>query len=355
MIESNVQELTSQDAAKKIGVLVKYLFSKWIIIGLIAFFGGVLGVTYAWLMDDKYEATTTFSIEEDKAGAAIGLAGIAAQFGINIGGTDDIFSGENVLALMYSQRIIQSALFSKMNYKGREESLINVYLEITKLRKWMDNNNELRNVKFPIGQDRSTYSRLQDSMLILITQGISKNAILAIRPDKKLDIFSLTCQSSDESFSVALCNQILNNVTEFYTTSKTQKAKQTVDILQRRADSLYKEYTIALGGRAQLADANINPAFQMPLVGIQRKQTDITVLGAAYTELVKNLELAKFDLLRKTPLIQVVDSPQTPILNKKLGRLLGGILFAFMFGVLSLILYTIKFMMKEPIANTKLS
>jgi hypothetical protein len=96
-----------------------------------------------------------------------------------------------------------------------------------------------------------------------------------------------------------------------------------------------------------LADANLNPAFQTPTVGIQRKQTDITVLATAYGELLKNLELAKFNLLRETPLIQVIDTPLLPLENKKIGRLTGGIFFAFAFGVMAVCWFSLGFIIKQ--------
>ena len=42
----------------------------------------------------------------------------------------------------------------------------------------------------------------------------------------------------------------------------------------------------------------------------------MTVLGTAYGELLKNLELAKYSLLKEIPYIQIIDIPHYP-LDKK--------------------------------------
>lgn len=347
------EEIAFNDLGQRILFWIKYLFSKWLIIGAIAFVGGLIGITYAWLSPDKYEATTTFSIEEDKAGSAIGLAGIAAQFGFNVGGSDGIFSGENLLTIMHSRRIIESALHSKVKFENKEQSLLNVYLQISKMRKGMDKSATLKSVVYPESQHTNSYSRIQDSILLLVIDQVGETVVYTEKPDKKLDLFTVTCSSNNETFSILMCNAIIEQVTLFYTETKTKKAKQTVDILQKRTDSIYNAYVLALSGRARLADANLNAALQLPTVGIQQKQTDATVLGTAYGELLKNLELAKFNLLRETPLIQIIDSPKAPLLNIKLGRLFGGIIVAFIFGVCSLCYYTLKYYFKDQTITTQ--
>lgn len=345
--QENKEEIGFSDLGQRIQTFIKYLFSKWLIIGSIAFVGGLIGITYAWLSADKYEATTSFSIEEDQTGSAIGLAGIASQFGFNIGGSDNIFSGENLLSIMHSRRVIESALFTKVKYENQEQSLLNVYLKISKMRESMDKSKTLKSVVYNESQDPATYSRIQDSILLLVIDQMSKSVIYTQKPDKKLDLFTVTCTTKNETFSILLCKAIIEQVTQFYTETKTKKAKQTVEVLQDRTDSIYNAYVLALSGKARLADANLNPAFQLPIVGIQQKQTDATVLGTAYGELLKNLELAKFNLLRETPLIQIIDAPRAPLLNMKLGRLIGGIIVAFIFGVCAIFYYSLKFYFKD--------
>jgi uncharacterized protein involved in exopolysaccharide biosynthesis len=64
----------------------------------------------------------------------------------------------------------------------------------------------------------------------------------------------------------------------------------------------------------------------------QRKQVDVQANSAIYTEVVKNLEIARGMLQRETPLIQIIDQPVLPLANDKTGKfkalLTGGILGA---------------------------
>lgn len=45
-------------------------------------------------------------------------------------------------------------------------------------------------------------------------------------------------------------------------------------------------------------------------------------MGTAYAELLKNLELAKYTLLKQTPFMQVIDEPKFPLEKKTYPMLL---------------------------------
>jgi uncharacterized protein involved in exopolysaccharide biosynthesis len=70
------------------------------------------------------------------------------------------------------------------------------------------------------------------------------------------------------------------------------------------------------------------------------------VLGSAYGEVVKNLELAKITLQKETPLYQIIDEPFLPLSKTKPGKLKSMIvagLLLFIITVFALLFrYTIK-------------
>ncbi|HVX49201.1 MAG TPA: hypothetical protein VHB48_03555, partial [Chitinophagaceae bacterium] len=106
-------------------------------------------------------------------------------------------------------------------------------------------------------------------------------------------------------------------------------------------------YNDALRGKATLSDANLNLAMQLPATSIQSKQTDLTVFGTAYGELLKNLELAKFNLLKETPVVQVLDEPILPLEKVKLGKMITGIITAFLFGFITVVVLAAKRVLKQ--------
>ncbi len=345
---TNIPEISLADVTKKIRSLYRYLLSKWLIILIVAFIGGIAGITYAWMQTPKYAAVLTFSMEDEKSSGG-GLAGLAAQFGLDLGTVGGAFTGENIVVLVQSNRMIESTLLSDISVNGKQESLLNYYLDIYDFKKGFSKSpdKELRNLTFPDKQDPSTFTRLQDSVLLLVINAMQKGALKTEKPEARMNLYSITCKSEDETFSIEFCKQLIKNVSEFYVDTKTKRSAKIVDILQKRADSVKTAFNNALLGRAELSDANINTALQLPAVGIQRKQTDVTVLATAYGELLKNLEIAKFNLLNETPLIQVIDEPVAPLEKKKLGRLLGGLIGGFIMGLLCVIYLTAKKAFKQ--------
>jgi len=63
-------------------------------------------------------------------------------------------------------------------------------------------------------------------------------------------------------------------------------------------------------------------------VPVQKQQTNIQVYGAAYAEMFKNLELARFQYLNEIPLMQIIDHANYPMEKIRSGKLKMAILFA---------------------------
>ncbi|MBS1729875.1 MAG: lipopolysaccharide biosynthesis protein [Bacteroidetes bacterium] len=343
---STPKEISLTGAVEGLKKLFQFFFSKWVIICIIGFSGAGLGLLYGWLEKPNYQAVLSFSTDDDKA-TTTGIMGIAAQFGINLGGVGGVFSGDNILSLISSQKIVKQALFTPVQVDHQQENLLSLYYESSGMKKSFRKDTILQKVSFPLNQDPEKYSRVQDSVLQLILKDISKKVLVAERPDKRVLIYTITVISPSETFSKAFSEELITRVTAYYVASSTTRSYQTVEILQERADSVKRAYDAALQGRAALSDANLNPAFQSPLVGIQKKQTDITVLATAYGELLKNLELSKFNLLRETPLIQVIDEPMLPLKVIKTGRLLGTIYGGLLAGFLCICYLTFIYMLRN--------
>lgn len=306
--ENNFIFINSAD--ERILKAVSYLKKKRFIILAAMLAGAAFGIFYSSVKKPLYTANLSFSIEGDDAMSGSSLFSLASQFGINLGGgLSGVFAGDNVIELFKSRRIVELVLIQP--YNDGKGSLADEYLDILGWR----SSNGLKQNLFPIN-GTGNYTREQDSLLGAMHEFIVKAVLEVNKPDKNLNIYTISFKSTDEIFTKEFTEGIANEVKKFYTETKTKRAKETVDLLQNKADSLRRAYDYALYGRAQLSDANLNPAFQVPQVNEQKKQTDITVLGSAYGELLKNLELAKFTLLKSTPLLQVIDVPHYPLQKK---------------------------------------
>jgi hypothetical protein len=313
----------------------KYLWSKWVIILIAGLIGGALGLAYSLIKKPVYTAETTFVLEDGESGGGLGqYAGLASMVGIDMGGGGGgIFKGDNILELYKSRRMIQETLLAKDTFNGKQQSLIQRYIEFNKLRESWNDKPNLKNIQF---SNPSNFNRAQDSIIVKLVETINGGVLNVSKPDKKLSIIQVTVKSEDELFAKSFANNIVNKVNRFYVDTKTKKSMENLAVLQNQSDSVRRVLNASIGGVAAAVDANpnMNPAFQSLRVGSQRKQVDVQASGAVYQELVKNLEMAKISFRNDKPLIQVIDEPILPLKKDRLGKgkgiIFGGIIFGFL-------------------------
>lgn len=336
MNESNITKNGSaQNDIRWLKDLFKYIRNKWWLCLLIAFAGGMTGIWYAWKQENKYVCSATFSMLES-GGNMGGVLNLAAEFGINIGGSGkDVFAGDNIIVIISSRRIIEEVLLQSDTVGNKIISLADEYRAIT-------NSNTLKaaltkSIKFKPGQTRTEFTYRQDSVLYCLYNEIVKKRLIARRPDKKLNFFEVSFNSPDERFSRLFVERLINATSTFYTTLRSQKSKATLEILEARVASLKGNASAAIQSQAGIRDANINPAFAAASASVLNKQMEVSAYGKAYEELFKNLEFARYQYLQDIPLFQIIDPPRLPLKNLKTGRLYNSVVFAVIFGFVALV------------------
>ena len=345
-------EISLKELILKVQEWWKYLLSKWLIILIAGTIGGLLGLAYAIIKKPIYTAETTFVLEEGESGGGLGqYAGVASMLGVDLGGGGGgIFKGDNILELYKSRRMIQETLLAKDIFNGKQQSLIERYIEFNKLREAWTEKPDLKDIQFNNPQN---FSRIQDSVIGKLVETINNGVLAVTKPDKKLSIIAVSVKSEDELFAKSFADNIVNKVNNFYVNTKTKKSLANLSILQIQADSVRRVLNASIEGVATAVDANpnLNPAFQTLRVGSQRKQVDVQASGAIYQEIVKNLEMAKISLRNDKPLIQVVDEPVFPLQKEKLGKANGVILGGIIFGFLMCLFLIIKRVFSQIIAE----
>jgi capsule polysaccharide export protein KpsE/RkpR len=312
---------------------IAYLFSKWIIIVIFGILFGVLGILYAWSSKPKYEASLSFILANTNQNSA-GLLGLASQFGIDLNaGSSDVFTGNNIIALMKSRRMVQQALLRKP--AGGNQSLLNIFCtENEKPEKWKKDKRLSKVYPFP--DSLSQMNKIQDSIFRDIYDDIRKKYLDVSMPDKDKSIYQVTTTSTNELFSYYLTTYLVDATSAFYIDTKTSIAQQNLNMLQHEADSLRRLLGNTITTAAAQTDVtfNLNPAFQVQRSGAQQSEVSATALGQAYGQVLQNLELAKITLQKETPLYQIVDEPQLPLVMEKKSKLIYLILFGFIGGII---------------------
>jgi hypothetical protein len=297
----------------------KYLLSKWVFIVIAMSLGALGGFIYASMKEPLYIAELTFVLEDGKQESAFGnYAGIASQFGLNLGGEggQGVFEGQNLLAFMLSRSMIEKTLLTTVDVKGKKETLAEFYIDINRLRKKsIKANSKLQNIIFLPGASPSEFTLEQNSLIGSIYGDLVERYLVVGVQNKKSSFLSVKVTSENELFSKYFAEALVKNVSDFYIDTKIKKSLKNVTILQHQVDSLRGRYNSAISGVATAVDANPNPNRARQTLGLpsQRRQVDAQANQAMLIELMKNLAISQISLREETPLIQVIDRPVLPL------------------------------------------
>ncbi len=331
-------EISFSEVILKLKETLRFIVSRWLIIIPICLIGGALGYIYAKSQKPKYSATLSFVLSVETKSS--GLGGLASQFGIDLGssGGSDVFAGDNIMTLFRSKEMISRVLFQKDPITN--QLLINTLI---KDQQWDEKWLEKSYLKTSIPFTTQNLTPIQDSLLNEVYLDITKNLLNISRPDKKLSEYEVNTTSTNEIFATYLTRYLVDETAKFYIDTKTSIAKQNLNMLQKEADSLKRLLGGSITSTASEVDRtfNLNPALQVQRSSIQKGQVNTQVLGTAYGEVVKNLELAKINLQKETPLYQIIDVPTIPLKAIKVSGLISaivGLFIAFIFTITVLLI-----------------
>lgn len=339
-------EISFKELVIKIKEWFNFLGSKWKIIFLAAIIGSLIGLAISLNEKPTYKAVLTFAMEEDKGGGGglSGALGLASSFGIDLGGGGGgAFAASNITELMKSQLLVEKVLLEPIQVNGATTSLVEYYIQINELRKSWEKIQILKSIKFLPNLDRTNYTLQQDSILKKIYKDlIQKEKLSIMQKDKKVTILSIEVTSEDELFAKLFCESLARETSDFYIETKSKKARINVDLLQKQVDSVRNALNGAITLVASEIDNvyNLNPAFNIKGTSSKKKQIDVQSNTAILTNLVVQLELAKINLRKETPLIQLIDRPILPLEKEKLGKLKSIVIGVFL-AIFSILLYLI--------------
>jgi uncharacterized protein involved in exopolysaccharide biosynthesis len=187
-----------------------YLKSKWVIILIAGIFGSAIGLTYAFFQKPTYTATLSFALEDEKTSSSGGLTsalGLASSLGFDLGTNTagGAFSGANLMELMKSRTLVEKALLNPITVANKTTSLVEYYIEFSKLRQLLDEKIELVNLHYAVNDDRTKFSLEKDSVLGEIYKKLigenDDGALNVSQRDKKISIINVDVKTENELFS----------------------------------------------------------------------------------------------------------------------------------------------------------
>ncbi len=334
-INSRIESNTSNSSLSLVYIIRK----KWLLLVIVGILSGAVGVVYALFQKPNYESRLTFSLDTGSNDGSLSSAmNLAAQFGLGLGSGQSMFDGDNIIEIMQSRRMIESVLLTTEKLDNQECTLAKYYFEHSGLKSRLGNIQKNKKIDFPVGKPKESLSYIQDSVLYILYENFIKDNLNVSRPDKKLSIYELKITSSNEKFSKVFTDRLIEYTINFYTEITSKKDKQTIEVLEERVNQIKSNVGSSIDNRAGSVDANINLAYSIPQTYATKQQYNIQAYSEAYKELFKTLEMARYQYLKKKPLLQIIDAADYPMKKIKTSKLKSLITFLILAELITIIL-----------------
>jgi hypothetical protein len=192
----------------------------------------------------------------------------------------------------------------------------------------------------------------EDSVLNIIYEEIVEKD-LTIEYSDDLDLNQMEFSSVNRDFSYHFADYLAYAASDFYISSQVVTELESVRLIQTRADSIKGLMEQKEDQLASLTDRSAFTIKSTGLINQGRLLRDIEMLTLEYGEVYAQLELAKFDLRNKTPLVSVVDSPKYATIKEKEQTILFMVIGFIMGAIISSIILSVRKYSQDSLEEAK--
>ncbi len=331
-----------------------YVRHKFRVILLIALVGLVLGAIYGARYKPYYKASLSFMLNESKSGAAGGLASLAGQLGIGMG--SPTLNEDRILYLLGSRKIIGEALL--LPYQNGTSKIGDEIAKVFKINEAWAVDTTMQGFQGFLAKNIETCSFQEHYAISTIYDFLLKSNRFHFDALKKKGNAFVSNQTSgillidfecrNEQLSKAFLEAIFKATESFYVDAVTKSLEDNYTLISSKADSIKSLLKDKENETAIAADAAFNVFKNQGRIGELRARKEVELLNILYAEIVKNKEIAKFNLDQSKPGIQVIEQPYLPLEKKDRTAIVWGFLgftafLFFGFGLLVAIFILINF------------
>lgn len=281
-----------------------------------------------WYIDQqivRYTASASFMTNNDTGGGISSAFQLFGQITGGGGGGNEL-SSDKMVDLLLSKKIIYSALMRSKTLDGKDDLLINHYINLSGLRtSWIEKDNtELKNFRFT-NKRPANFTLLENSVAKQIYESLSFGSLNI--NNTQYGIVRVKCTSVSDHFAVAFTQELVRRLKVYYESAAVEQKRKAYRILQTKADSMQMRLRQSEQSLASWIDQNKKRLNAGTLSGDQivekiRLENEAETIHEATIRAVEGKEVAYTDLLNNTPIIQVIDLPTLPlnpaIIDKKM-------------------------------------
>ena len=316
-----------------------------ILIGMAA--GVAIGLLVALTSTNEYTARTVL-VPQVKSSAKAGLSSLASLAGVDLG----MAEGAELSPLIYPQ-IVRSVPFNLelMNtpvHFSKVDTAVSVFEYYTNIKKpsvvgqvakytiglpmllksWILPKKEA--FQLPGGLKKAPLAMTEEQL------DIKKmfDQTLSLVVEKKEGYLTLTCTMEEPLVAAELTEKAQEMLQKFITDFKIEKSKAELDFIQERYNVAKAEAEGYQYGMASNLDKYKDLTSNVPQVSNTRMQTKYNIANTVYVELAKQLEQAKIQVKKDTPVFTVVEPVSVPLEKSSKSKMVTLITF-IMLGTLA--------------------
>ncbi len=310
-----------------IDILKKIYFSRKVIFYSSLVFA-VIGIVVALVSPIKYSSSTVF-ITQNQESTSSNLSGVASLVGINLGSSS---AGGDIPSSMYPQ-IGESPKFKRLLLEKTINKKSNITLKTFLIKHYkIDEKNET----FLSQMDMS---KLEELCFNIISEVISINVN---QKDGFVTINSIMPIAEYSAIIAKNSREILQNI---IIENKIETARQNLNFSQKQLDEKKLEFNEIQSKLAYFSDSNLNAVNSFVINEKNKLQAEFEIINAVVTELSKQVEQAKLQVTKDTPVFSTIKEAIIP--NKRISPKRSQLVLIF--GLIGFIFSCIFILIAEPL------
>ena len=333
------QEIDLLDLVRKLWNGRK-LILKWCVVGI------VVGLIIGFSIPKEYTTVVKLSPElQGSKGSSGGFSALASMVNINLNSAN---SGDAVYPELYPDIVssipFTTDLFDVQIVDSRKRDSTTVYdyvLNRTRVPWW---SSVLSIPGKAIGWTVSLFKGKQDEQSVGVdslntfhltedeAQAVSAlNGRISCSVDSKSSVVTLSVTMQDPVISALLTDTVMNNLQQYITDYRTNKARNDLKYTQMLFDEARANYYKTQQAYARYMDQNQNIVLRSVRTEQERLQNEMNLSYSLYNQMAQQLQLAKAKVQESTPVYAVIQPATVPIKASKpskMSTLIGCILLA---------------------------
>jgi len=304
----------------------------------------VLGLIVAFSLPKEYTTTVQLAPESTENTSKMGnLGGLAAIAGINLNSV----SGSDAISPDLYPDVVQSTPFmlelfpiEVKDIKGTFQTTVYEYIDEYQHTAWWgyilgapfralgwirdlfsdepeENNGEL-NPFFLTRDQEKALKELRERVSAMV--------------DKKTQVITVSVKMQDPLISAQLTNVVVEQLQEYITTYRTQKAKQDLEFTESVFEEARETYYRAQRAYAAFEDANKNIISASYRTEQERLKNEMSLTFNLYNTLAQKLEQDKLRVQERTPVYTIIEPATVPLKASSPKKMLILIGFIFLAG-----------------------